>query len=244
MSCMCVACWCCFDTFLYHFFLVERQQYHVAARDALELEFLPFEQLFFLNFCDHTICIQWNAYLKLNKRIFSLFSASFFSAISLDFVCISWLHREHIFNALLLTTALSCMRSLWYIFCSFGVVQLHKNCIVRSLFSLQNDVHKSERGKKIATNKRIQWTMWKKNVKEPGNYKCALMQVPLRECRNTGERSIGEEKLDIFQVNSTKQEKCTRNNNHHDNIVLRSTINAHTTYASNVNKSVHLVVCV
>lgn len=30
-----------------------------------------------------------------------------------------------------------------------------------------------------------------------------------------------KEKLDIFQVNSTKQEKCARNNNHRDdNIVL------------------------
>lgn len=49
---------------------------------------------------------------------------------------------------------------------------------------------------------------------------CPHTSSVARVKKQSKKKKSGNKNLDIFQVNSTKQEKCTRNNNNHDNIVL------------------------
>lgn len=154
----------------------------------------------------------------------------------MDFVCKRWLHGEHILNAFHYSF-LSCLH-LFDIF-SACLVSYSTTQILDTTFFLccfWNDVRNSKKTDAMNESMYNAYTLYKHNVnwckrtekrrKKNTTESQEIINVPSYEFLYRARKKSYEEKLDIFPANSTKQEKCARNNNNHDNIVRWSSRNA------------------
>lgn len=104
MSCVCVGL--LFDSFYNTIFFGWKTTISRCSLRCTWIRIPPFWTIIFLNFCDHTICIQWNASLKFKiANFFAIFcwKASHFSEFCMQKLITRGAYFERV------TTVLSCV---------------------------------------------------------------------------------------------------------------------------------------